>query len=198
MKIFMFKIKFIFFVLISMFAISSAMAKCDFGIKLGDKFPERFEGYAGFSTKVAEQDNVLPEDINLQNGGIVFVYLEANEICNTSTLKDIDIEFTFLYGELASIKMIAINDEKNIPTKKLTLMKYAKLNYGDFDTGFDEQTYNNFHHWRKNKSLVIYSRIYKEDHTWDEEIYITNDKYEEILNMALSGEQTVRVAGENE
>ena len=198
MKIFMFKIKFIFFVLISMFAISSAMAKCDFGIKLGDKFPEKFEGNAGFSNKVAEQDNVLPEDINLQNGGIVFVYLEANEICNTSTLKDIDIEFTFLYGELASIKMIAINDEKNIPTKKLTLMKYAKLNYGDFDTGFDEQTYNNFHHWRKNKSLVIYSRTYKEDHTWDEEIYITNDKYEEILNMALSGEQTVRVAGENE
>jgi hypothetical protein len=79
-----------------------------------------------------------------------------------------------------------------MPTKKLILMKYAKRNYGDFDTGFNEQTYNNFHHWRKNKSLVVYSRIYKKDDTWDEEIYITNDDYEENLNIALSGEYEVK------
>ena len=180
------------FVLTSLFFTSIAMAKCDFGIKLGDKFPEKFEGYAGFSNKAVEQDDVSPEDINLENGGLIFVYLDANEVCNTATLKDINIEFTFLLGELASIRMIAMNDEKNIPTKKLTLMKYAKSNYGDFDTGFNQDTYNNFHHWRKNKSLVIYSRTYNKDDIWDEEIYITNDKYEEILNMATSGENEVK------
>ena len=67
-------------------------------------------------------------------------------------------------------------------------MKYAKSNYGDFDTGFDDQNYNDFTYWEKNKTLVIYNRTLNNNNIWDEEIYITNEKYEDPLNMALSGE----------
>ena len=85
---------------------------------------------------------------------------------------------------------------ENIPTKKFTLMKYAKSNYGNFDTGFDPETFNDFYHWRKNKSLVIYSRTINKDNIWDEEIYITNDQYEEAINLALSGEIEIKNSNE--
>ena len=29
-------------------------------------------------------------------------------------------------------------------------MSLLKSNYGDFDTGFDPETFNDFYHWRKN------------------------------------------------
>ena len=174
----------------SMLLASTAMAKCDFGIKIGEKILEDFKGYSGTANKIDKQDNI-PEEENIyaENNGIQFLYFDGNEICG---LQDTEIEFTFLYDELASIRIIAMNDEKNIPTKKLTLMKYAKANYGKFDTGFDPQTFNNFHHWRKNNSLVIYSRIINRDNIWDEDIYITNEKYEEFLNLALSGEIEIK------
>ena len=147
---------------------------------------------------VLQTEENIPEEENIyvENNGIQFIYFDANEICNTSSLKDIEIEFTVLYDELASIRMTAINDEKNIPTKKFTLMKYAKSNYGDFDTGFDPETFNDFYHWRKNKSLVIYSRTINKDNIWDEEIYITNDQYEEAINLALSGEIEIKNSNE--
>tara|TARA_B100001029_G_C15058435_1_gene456314 strand:+ start:1559 stop:2134 length:576 start_codon:yes stop_codon:yes gene_type:complete len=180
-------IKFITFLLISLLYVSTAIAKCDFGIKLGDKYPERFVENTGFSETIKEE-GVTVQNLYKQNNGLVFAYYDANEVCKTTSLKDIEIEYTFLYGELASIRMIAVNDEKNIPSKKLTLMKYAKSNYGDFDTGFDDQNYNDFTYWEKNKTLVIYNRTLNNNNIWDEEIYITNEKYEDPLNMALSGE----------
>ena len=194
----MFKLKkILFFVLASMLFASTVIAKCDFGIKLGDKFPEKFEENSVSSTAINNQENIPEEDnIYAENFGLNFVYREANDVCNTSSLKDIEIEFTFLYEELASIRMFAMNDEKNIPTKKFTLMKYAKSNYGDFDTGFDPETFNDFHHWRNNKSLVIYSRTINKNNVWDEEIYITNNIYEESLNMILSGEIEIKNTNE--
>ena len=167
---------------------SSAMAGCNFGIKLGDKYPERFYEYGGepFKTRddKAKKDDVIIDPLR-------FVYFPATDICGGSSLKDIEIEFTFLYDELASIRMIALNDEKNIPTKKLILMDYAKLNYGNFDTGLIKENFNDFKHWRKNKSLVVYKRLLNPENIWDEEIYITNDKYEEMLGQILSGELIV-------
>ena len=130
------------------------------------------------------------KDLNIDP--LRFVYFPATDICGGSNLKDIEIEFTFLYDELASIRMVALNDEKNIPSKKLTLMKYAKANYGDFDTGLIKENFNDFKHWRKNKSLVVYKRLINLENIWDEEIYITNDNYEEILNIILSGELEIQ------
>tara|TARA_B100001250_G_scaffold42730_1_gene33749 strand:- start:1742 stop:2362 length:621 start_codon:yes stop_codon:yes gene_type:complete len=167
---------------------SSAVAGCNFGINLGDKYPERFYEYGGepFKTRddKAKKDDVIIDPLR-------FVYFPATDICGGSSLKDIEIEFTFLYDELASIRMIALNDEKNIPSKKLILMDYAKLNYGNFDTGLIKENFNDFKHWRKNKSLVVYKRLLNPENIWDEEIYITNDKYEEILGQILSGELIV-------
>ena len=167
---------------------SSAVAGCNFGINLGDKYPERFYEYGGEPFKTRD-DKTKKEDIIIDP--LRFVYFPATDICGGSSLKDIEIEFTFLYDELASIRMIALNDEKNIPSKKLILMDYAKLNYGNFDTGLIKENFNNFKHWRKNKSLVVYKRLLNSENIWDEEIYITNDKYEEILGQILSGELIV-------
>ena len=189
--------KIIFSLIAYMLLVSSAVAKCDFGIKIGENISDKFEGEYGIANKIAEEENIHEEEnIYAENNGIQFIYFDANKICNTSSLKDIEIEFTVLYDELASIRMTAINDEKNIPTKKFTLMKYAKSNYGDFDTGFDPETFNDFYHWRKNKSLVIYSRTINKDNIWDEEIYITNDRYEEAINLALSGEIEIKNSNE--
>ena len=189
--------KIIFFLIAYMLLVSSAVAKCDFGIKIGENISKKFDGEYGVANKIDEQENIPEgENIYAENHGIQFIYFDANELCNTSSLKDIEVEFTVLYDELASIRMIAMNDEKNIPTKKFTLMKYAKSNYGDFDTGFDPETFNDFHHWRNNKSLVIYSRTINKNNIWDEEIYITNNIYEESLNMILSGEIEIKNTNE--
>ena len=184
--------KIILFVSVSFSCISSVIAKCYFGINLGDEYPEKFYDTAGPLNKVTEQD-AGPEykKINKEIEYLRFAYFDASELCNDSTLKDIQIEFAFLQGKLAAIKMIAMNDEKNIPTKKLTLMNYAKKNYGDFDTGTNQQNYNNFHYWEKINSLVIYKRLIGEQNIWDEEIYISNKVYNEALQMALSGEDDI-------
>ena len=179
--------KIILFLLSLMLFTSNAIARCDFGIKLGDEYPEKFYKYGGYPTIIRKEEM---EDLTSDKHGeyLRFVFIEAPDICESNTLKDIGIEFTFLNNELASIRMIAMNDEKNTPTNKLILMKYAKSNYGKFDTGFDEQTFNNFYHWRKNKSLIIYDRTLDRDNIWNETIYITNKKYEEQLIVALSDE----------
>ena len=42
---------------------------------------------------------------------------------------------------------LVLNDGKNTESDKLTLMNYAKKVYGDFDTGFNPNAYNNFEVW---------------------------------------------------
>ena len=74
---------------------------------------------------------------------------------------------------LAGIKMHVLNDEKNTESKNLTLMKYAKKVYGDFDTGQNPQIYNNYNIWEKNNTLVIYNRYFDEDERIHEELFIS-------------------------
>ena len=50
----------------------------------------------------------------------------ANDVCPNEKLDDIGIEYRFLYDELVAINFVAINDDRNIPTEKLTLMNYKK------------------------------------------------------------------------
>jgi len=166
--------KIVFLIILSIFCFSSAIAKCDFGINLGDQYPEEFE--KNFGPIISEES-------------LHYTYLEANDVCKSTAYKDIVVEFTFLFGELASIKMIAMNDEKNTPTNKLILMKYAKSNYGKFDTGFNADNYNDFNVWEKNNYFVVYKRMINEKKIWEEEIYISNDKYDELLVVAKSSEE---------
>ena len=90
--------KIIFSLLAYMLLVSAAIAKCDFGIKIGENISDKFEGQYGIANKIAEEENIPEEEnIYVENNGIQFIYFDANEICNTSYLKDIDIEFTVLY-----------------------------------------------------------------------------------------------------
>ena len=77
---------------------------------------------------------------------------------------------------------------KDFNTLRNQLIEYAQTYY--------PETFNDFYHWRKNKSLVIYSRTINKDNIWDEEIYITNDQYEEAINLALSGENEIKNSNE--
>ena len=74
--------------------------------------------------------------------------------------------------------MIVMNDGKNTENNKLTLMRYVKKVYGDFDTGQNPQIFNNFYAWEKNNKLIIYKRLLNSENLVDEEIFITNDEYD--------------------
>ena len=73
-----------------------------------------------------------------------------------SVTSDPRIEYRFLYDELVAINFVAINDDRNIPTEKLTLMNYVKKTYGDFDTTNNPKAYNDFHVFEKSNLFVVY------------------------------------------
>ena len=70
-------------------------------------------------------------------------------------------------------------------------MKFARRSYGDFNTGFDDSNYYNFHVWQKNKSYQVYYRYPDDENVWQEEILITSEKYDDVLAFARSGEDVL-------
>ena len=72
----------------------------------------------------------------------------------------------------------------NITSNKLSLMNYAKQNYGDFNTGQNPKAYNNFKVWRGNNNLIVYKRILNHKEIFEEEIYITNNIHQSKLDKA--------------
>ena len=120
------------------------------------------------------------------------VYLEASDICGPEpTLRNISIEFAFFNTELASITLLSSNDKKTQLSKTINLMKFARRSYGDFNTGFDDSNYYNFHVWQKNKSYQVYYRYPDDENVWQEEILITSEKYDDVLAFARSGEDVL-------
>ena len=55
----------------------------------------------------------------------------------------------FIIGFVIEIIRIALNDENNSASNKLTLMKYVKKNYGQFDTGQNEEDFRGYHVFEK-------------------------------------------------
>ena len=158
--------------LISFIYVVPANAACDFIINIGDKGAKLFEKFA----------TPMP----MFNGQFMLP-VQSPEICPNDNLNEmIAIEYVFL-GEkeetanLAAIRMIALNDGENTESNKLTLMNYAKKVYGDFDTGQNPQIYNNFYAWEENDKLIIYKRLFNEENLVDEEIFITNNEYDQKL-----------------
>ena len=119
-------------------------------------------------------------------------------VCPNDNLNtNIAIEYIFLgdtplKSNLAAIKMVVLNDGKNTESNKLTLMNYAKKVYGDFDTGPNPQTFNNFNIWKKQNNIIIYKRLLIEN-LIDEEIFITNKEYNkkliEFYNQSETGKK---------
>tara|TARA_B100000609_G_scaffold139925_1_gene112245 strand:- start:322 stop:879 length:558 start_codon:yes stop_codon:yes gene_type:complete len=147
-------------------------AACDFMVNIGEKGGKLFNKYGP----------PFPDF-----PGSFIMPLLATEMCPNDNLNEaIAIEYMFL-GEkpedavLAGIKMIVLNDEKNTESNKLTLMKYAKKVYGDFDTGQNPQIYNNFNIWETTNKFILYMRTYEEDDRISEQLFISTKGYDKKL-----------------
>ena len=147
-------------------------AACDFMVDIGEKGGKLFNKYGP----------PFPDF-----PGSFIMPLLATEMCPNDNLNDaIAIEYMFL-GEkpedavLAGIKMIVLNDEKNTESNKLTLMKYAKKVYGDFDTGQNPQIYNDFNIWETNNKFILYMRTYEEGDRISEQLFISTKGYDKKL-----------------
>ena len=92
--------------------------------------------------------------------GLEIYPILANDICPNEKLDDIAIEYRFLNDELVAINFIALNDDQNIPSEKLTLMNYVKKTYGDFDTTNNPKAYNDFHIFEAESSIHLAINIF--------------------------------------
>ena len=92
-----------------------AIAICDVKAKFGEK------------KEVLEQKEFIGRPFPLEYVGLEVYPILANDICPNEKLDDIAIEYRFLYDELVAINFVAINDDRNIPTEKLTLMNAQLL-----------------------------------------------------------------------
>ena len=93
------------------------------------------------------------------------------------------MSYTFIDDELANIRIVVNNfDENNDASNTLKLMKYVKQNFGDFDTGQNPKIYNYFNSWKINSKIIIYKRIRNQFNIIEEELFITNEKYDEKMN----------------
>ena len=151
---------------------SQAQAACDFVINIGDN---KAKLVAKFAEPMPMYENLF------------MLPVPSPEVCPNDNLdQDIAIEYIFIGDNLAAIRMVVFNDDKNSISKKLLLMKYAKNNYGDFDTGQNPQLYNNFQSWETLGNIVIYKRLLDPKGIIDEQIYISNDEYDYKLGALFN------------
>ena len=154
------------------FTSSNANSACKHILKFGKKF----------TPKLAKEYGKRPK-------GISDIYFEANEICPGQNLNGIVIKYTFLDNVLANIHMFALNEPgNNKATEKLTLMKYAKKVYGDFDTGADPKIYNHYNIWQKKKRYIIYRRLKTQTNLWTEDLTISKPQFDQEINFLVNSD----------
>ena len=87
----------------------------------------------------------------------------------------------FLNDELVAINLIALNDENNHVSEKVTLMNYAKKAYGIFDTSLNPKAYTGYNIYELTNKFVIYQKDLGEDGRTNEQLYISTDHYDKKL-----------------
>lgn len=108
----------------------------------------------------------------------------ADEVCPNHRLKDVAIEYRFLNDKLAAVNLISLNTESDTKkSEKLTIMKYVKRNYGDFDTGQTPTSYLGYEVFEKTKQFIVYQRILDDLGFIEEQMYLSNKKYDELLGI---------------
>ena len=166
------QLKFILPLLLILFNFSNVEAKCKFIMDLGEEYKKSDEKEFG----------EFPEN----ETGYAEVDIFAPDICSSDNFNDqFIIKHIFLEKKLMAIRFYVDNTIDNSATDSLKLMDYAKRNYGDFDTGSNPKYYNDYHIWERVKKFIVYNR-HLEKETWQEEIYISNDKYGEQLALRNS------------
>ena len=162
--------KIILILAISLISIS-ANAACKFDLDFGDDASRVLDKYGPPMPEMFEELSFIP--------------VAADDVCPNQNLKDIAIEYRFINEKLAAINLIVLNDEKNSASEKLTLMKYAKRVYGDFDTGQNPKAYVGFKVFEKNNYYVVYQKLV-EDKMINEQLYISTDEYDELLGKVYN------------
>ena len=108
------------------------------------------------------------------------------------------IEFKFLNDALIAINLVALNDEKNHVSEKLTLMKYAKKVYGKFDTTQNPKSYTGFEIFEKPNEFIVYQRLLNEDGMIDEQLYISTPAFDKKLMEFYAKMETELLESSNE
>ena len=154
-----------------------SIASCDFKIKIGQNI-SKIKKFVDFnSTENNEQTN--KELINYS--------ISSKDICpNEFSSEELNINYTFIDNELASIKVSVNNDKDNTASNKLTLMNYVKQTYGNFDTGKNSKIYNYFNSWKTNGDIIIYSRLKNQFKIIEEELFITNKNFSDKMRLINS------------
>lgn len=165
-------IKFILPILLILLNFSYVEAKCKFIMDLGEEYKKSDEKEFG----------EFPEN----ETGYAEVDIFAPDICSSDNFNDqFIIKHIFLEKKLMAIRFYVDNTIDNSATDSLKLMNYAKRIYGDFDTGGNPQNFNNFIIWERANKYIVYQRALNKD-VWEEEIYISNDKYWDQLSRHKS------------
>ena len=146
-----------------------AFATCDVKAKFGEK------------KDVFEKKEIAGRAFPAEYPGLEIYPILANDICPNEKLDDIAIEYRFLNDELVAINFVALNDDRNIPSEKLTLMNYAKKAYGSFDTSLNPKAYTGYNIYELTNKFVIYQKDLGEDGRTNEQLYISTDHYDKKL-----------------
>jgi len=156
--------------LIIILSINFAYSACDLIAEFGEKkevFEKREFASRPFPMEYAELD-VYP--------------VLANDVCPNQKLNDVGIEYRFLNDELVAVNFVALNDDRNLVTEKLTLMNYVKKNYQKFDTGNNPNSYEGVEVIEKTNLFIVYQRLTGDDGIKNEQIYISTPKLDEKLS----------------
>ncbi len=155
-------------ILISILISSAAHAKCNVIYDIGDNLSKMEKEYGPPPPYRYPGMNIYP--------------FFAKDICPGEGLDEgIMIEYRFVNNILVAINFVALNDENNNISKKLTLMKYTKKVYGDFDTTQNPDSFTGFHIFEKSDEFVVYQRFLGEENKIDEQLYLSTKKYDQIL-----------------
>ena len=163
-------------------SVTYVQAACDFQAELGEK-KSKFE-------KRKFQSRGFP----MEHVGLEVFPMLAEDVCSNQKLEEIGIEYKFLNDELIAINMVALNGRDNSVSEKLTLMNYAKNNYGSFDTTQNPRAYSGFEIYEKSNQFIVYQRLPGDDGIMNEQIYITTKELDaKLMNfytkMELEGIQ---------
>ena len=142
-------------------------------------FHDDLEKELGFQANELDYKDYENTNLILENYSVPSSYICPDQFKN----EKLNINYTFIKDELASIKVTVSNDKNNTISNKLILMNYVKQTYGDFDTGTNPKIYNYFNSWKNGNKIIIYARLKDQFNIINEELFITNEKYKNKMKL---------------
>ena len=164
--------------LIIIFSINWAYSACDLIADFGEK------------KEVFEKREIAVRPFPMEYPELEVYPLLADDICPNERLKDVGIEYKFLNNELTAVNFVALNDDRNLVTEKLTLMNYVKKNYKNFDTGENPNSYEGVEVIEKDNLFIVYQRLTGDGGIKNEQIYISTSEQDEKLIKFYAEKET--------